>query len=98
MSEVCPFCKTEVNPGATVCIGCGAYQAAREEGGWKALKIMGNFFLFVCIIPTFLFSSLQGVVGAFIGNLLILPCFALGIWLFWKKVKSYSEVLWWHSR
>ena len=36
MSEQCPFCKSKINDGATVCASCGATKGVAIQGSNKA--------------------------------------------------------------
>jgi len=50
MSEQCPFCQTQINDGAIVCIGCGAQKEHRGPNGSPGfsliLILLGSFFAF----------------------------------------------------
>jgi hypothetical protein len=39
-NEHCPFCKSKINEGATVCVGCGAFYSAAMPS-WKAWGTFG---------------------------------------------------------
>lgn len=56
----CPFCRTELREGATVCPGCGAREGyiPMNNGavGGKATVI---FTMVVCVVVAFLFGSLN---------------------------------------
>ena len=45
-TEVCSFCKSALNPGASACAGCGA----RMASGWERLGLWKNSFLGLCML------------------------------------------------
>lgn len=54
----CAFCKSEVQPGATVCAHCGAYKGSLGET-WSWLSMVGMVLLF----PAILFGATSGFRG-----------------------------------
>ena len=64
----CPYCKTALNPGATACAGCSAF----ETTGWDELGVWKNSLLGLAIaIPifiapfVFLLSPIMGLIFFF---------------------------------
>jgi len=45
VQEQCPFCKSNIVPGAIVCRGCGATKG-RDGGRVLATMVMGGFYVF----------------------------------------------------
>ena len=45
-TEICSFCKSDLNLGASACARCGA----RMASGWERLGLWRNSFLGLCVI------------------------------------------------
>ena len=79
----CPFCKSALNPGATVCSHCGATEIAQRNRG--RVLALGCFFPFIasCVLGLVIFSL--GAQAARTGEASTLPAtgFAImcGVWV-----------------
>lgn len=55
-NELCPFCKSEIPNGASVCSGCGAHRERKSDT--TRIKILGFVFpLFVVVCIYYLRQS-----------------------------------------
>ena len=87
-SGYCPHCKTALNPGATACTGCGAF----ETTAWDQLGVWKNSVL----IAAFLLSPVIGILVALSGS----PTAGLVIWIgsmagyFVYRSKSKRRLVW----
>ena len=88
--EACPFCRTEINAGATVCAACGAFKDRR-------MGCLGGAFLFLAVM-----SSL-GALGAMlvratgqVGNegLVVASVYGLGAIICWLVFARRYRVNW----
>lgn len=66
--SLCPFCRNEINPGATACGHCGAYVAV-TSGPRKLLGLIGSIvfgFILVGLILVYKDKGVEeGTVGSF---------------------------------
>ena len=88
MTEQCPFCKSTLAEGASVCAACGATYGVNLQGGGGGGFAVG-MFLFGPILAIFGFYGGNGAVGG-IG---IVSC-VLGIVLLSKSGKSAKQPRW----
>jgi len=83
MSEYCPFCKTQINDGAIICIGCGSrkeYKGPNGSPGFSLLLILSGAF--------FTFAVGKGVEGMGIPMMIV-----GGIFLFFNY-RGFKELVW----
>ncbi len=73
-SGFCPHCKTALNPGASACTGCGAFETTAWEqlGAWRTSVTLAAFVLSlpVGILVAMIISPLAGLVvwiGSMVG-------------------------------
>jgi len=61
----CPYCKTALNPGATACTGCSAFETTewKEGVGWK-IALFALLFLVgpLMSVPFFYLSPILGLI------------------------------------
>lgn len=94
MSSTCPFCRSQVNAGATVCASCGAFVSSplRQGGGVVGLFLLflwGNYLLFgpgMIAMAISERSAPAGVIG--------LAITTVGFFLLKKLMKFAARPLW----
>lgn len=90
----CPFCRTELNPGATVCHACGAIYDTPEMSGGAALGWLIILFWLVGGL-VFAYDSIKkfDVMGVLMGlGIFAIACFFVWVGSFgfrprWLKYK-----------
>lgn len=84
----CPHCKTALNPGATACTGCGAF----ETTAWDQLGVWKNSLLIGCFL-------LSPLVGLLVGLILPSPS-GVVVWIglmvgyFVYRAKAKKTLVW----
>ena len=86
----CPFCKTALNPGATVCHACGAYYD--EQGIGRSKGIVNIGLVIIALFGVFVVCGLQ---AGHIGYVLVfsIPCI-FGGWLVHIGAKDAETKVW----
>ena len=83
-ADECPFCRTQVPEGATVCGACGAY----KEIGW--LKAPGCLLQVLVVVAVVLLAT--GLFDKSLNAGIWGIVFAVAAWLFGLKTR---QVNWW---
>lgn len=92
MSRKCPFCKTEINEGATVCAGCGAYEStpAREGGA-------GTKLLLLITVPCGLFVALATAASMGLMGMIISVFFTYMAYKFVSIISGQTKTSWYRK-
>ncbi|MHB8258611.1 MAG: zinc ribbon domain-containing protein [Acidiferrobacterales bacterium] len=81
----CPFCKTDLRPGATVCPSCGARYIVNPHAGYALGGVAGATVLFIALVFYGMGLHVLGVIVGLIGA----PLF----WMF-SKTEGRGRAEW----
>lgn len=88
--DSCPFCKTVINNGATVCTGCGARRGTRGDAS-SASGVFGRFIIWCNTIGVVLAITLVGAADQYRKDHIV---FALAIVAFGFGVLKVANKVW----
>jgi hypothetical protein len=101
--ETCPFCKSDVPDGASVCAACGAHKGPAVDT-LKGVPLMGCFTLFVGVGwffygPFYLYLIYFTKMHTTMKEKIYMQLFAWavtigGVWLFRKIMRRLSRQVW----
>ncbi len=89
---LCPFCKSEINHGASVCAACGAEYAAWyvfPDEGARGLRKVSAFFLL--LLPSIFFFALAFWPNIPLSFRVCIVSISGGIFLFWRFVMKMTD-------
>lgn len=91
--EICPFCHTTVNAGATVCHACGAQKGHGEGGQTTTTNGIGGFvMMFIALIA---YNTGEPIIQMFVGAV-----FGVGAAIFWLVwlIQIFQPPKWYRPR
>jgi hypothetical protein len=93
-SEHCPFCRTQINEGATVCVGCGAYKGQRKMEGALWSNLSWYFPIWAAPFVLGPLAIIWAISESWIVGVIMLIVIWLGYRMFRKGWRHANEVAW----
>jgi hypothetical protein len=89
----CPFCKSDINEGASVCASCNAFKEKQGNSFSRGIGIL--FSILFCVgIPFSIAETVASKTHVFFGYVVLAITLIAGIWLFTQLLKGINKMQW----